>query len=104
MGQHFILFSIDLCGMKNKKEMIKYAARKLEEEEKLIYVVFEDAPFGVAAAKSVGVFAVGIRRIGSREALRRVGADIVVDSLDQMSLPFLLRSVHRHYLQMGCLN
>jgi beta-phosphoglucomutase-like phosphatase (HAD superfamily) len=53
-------------------------------------VVFEDAPSGVEAAKSLGYYAVGVLRIGEESALRQAGADIVVSNLRVVKLEDLL--------------
>ena len=53
-------------------------------------MVFEDAPSGVAAAKSLGYYAVGVLRIGAESALRQAGADIVVPDLSMVKLEELL--------------
>lgn len=44
-------------------------------------VVFEDATYGIRAAKAAGMYAVGITSTRSAEELRDAGADEVVDSL-----------------------
>jgi beta-phosphoglucomutase-like phosphatase (HAD superfamily) len=44
-------------------------------------VVFEDATFGIQAAKAAGMHAVGVTTTHSAEALRDSGADEVVSSL-----------------------
>lgn len=43
-------------------------------------VVFEDAPVGIQAAKSAGMYAVGITTTHQAAALERAGADLVVAS------------------------
>lgn len=76
------LFDVDACGLdiSNKKDILKTAAEQLNtlpgtDIER--FVVFEDAPSGVEAAKSLGYHAVGILRIGSENVLCQAGADIV---------------------------
>jgi beta-phosphoglucomutase len=51
-------------------------------------VVVEDAPAGVQAARAGGMRCIAVRFIGhhSEEALRRAGADLVVPSLEQMTV------------------
>jgi beta-phosphoglucomutase len=51
-------------------------------------VVFEDAPAGVHAAKGAGMKCVGVRFVGhhSEETLRAAGADLVVRSLEEVSV------------------
>ncbi|MGL4554524.1 MAG: HAD family hydrolase [Gemmataceae bacterium] len=50
-------------------------------------VVFEDAVYGVQAAKAGGMKAVGVTFVGhsTPEALRAAGADVVVRSLEELS-------------------
>jgi beta-phosphoglucomutase len=50
-------------------------------------VVFEDAPAGVEAARAGGMKCVAVRSTGHHptERLRRAGADLVVDSLEQVT-------------------
>ncbi len=76
------LFDVDACGLDidHKKDILKTAAEQLNalpgaNIER--FVVFEDAPTGIKAAKSLGHYAVGILRIGSKDALYHAGADIV---------------------------
>ena len=76
------LFDVDVCGLDigYKKDILKTAAEQLNtlsEADIERFVVFEDAPTGVKAAKSLGYHAVGILRIGSKDALYHAGADIV---------------------------
>ena len=76
------LFDVDACGLDigHKKDILKTAAEQLNtlsETDIERFVVFEDAPTGVKAAKSLGYHAVGILRIGSENVLRQAGADIV---------------------------
>lgn len=50
-------------------------------------VVFEDAPAGIQAAKAGGMKAVAVAFVGHHPAdeLRRAGADVVVERLDEIS-------------------
>ncbi len=45
-------------------------------------VVFEDATFGIVAAKAAGMRAVGVTTTNTAEALRDAGADEVVDTFE----------------------
>ncbi len=61
-------------------------------------VVFEDAPFGIQAAKAAGMYTVGLTTSHPAGVLRDVGADEVVDSLVGYDVPALtarLRARHR---------
>jgi beta-phosphoglucomutase family hydrolase len=61
-----------------------YAARGLEVEPAQA-AVFEDALAGVAAGRAGGFgFVVGVDRVGQAEALRKHGADIVVNDLAEL--------------------
>lgn len=51
--------------------------------------VVEDAVSGVQAAKAGGMDAIGVARGDDREALADAGADIVVNSLDEVDLESL---------------
>ena len=51
--------------------------------------VAEDAVSGVQAAKAGGMAALGVARLGDDLLLRGAGADLVVDTLDAVSLPAL---------------
>jgi HAD superfamily hydrolase (TIGR01509 family) len=48
-------------------------------------VVVEDAVAGIVAAKSGGMYALGISRHGDDASLQAAGADLVVDSLEHVS-------------------
>lgn len=52
-------------------------------------VVIEDAPAGVQAARSGGMAAIGVARLGDEALLEIAGADLVVTSLDQVDVPAL---------------
>lgn len=56
-------------------------------------VVFEDAVFGIQAAKAAGMTAVGVTSSHPAEALREAGADVVVDSLDQFDFDAWMASL-----------
>jgi HAD superfamily hydrolase (TIGR01509 family) len=48
------------------------------------FVVLEDAPAGIAAARAGGMASVGIARLGDEALLQAAQADLVVTSLDQV--------------------
>ena len=52
--------------------------------------VIEDATSGVQAAKAGGFAAIGVARLGDQQQLADVGADLVVTTLDDVSLPALI--------------
>lgn len=91
----YSMFDFDACGvdLPGKVQMLEYAARGLDEmtdEGIERYFVFEDAASGMEAAKSLGYLAVGVWRLGDREALEKAGADVVVDDLGELELEDLL--------------
>jgi beta-phosphoglucomutase-like phosphatase (HAD superfamily) len=92
----YTIFDIDACGLaflKDKIAIQKYAAQKLNELAHGTlkkYVVFEDAPSGIRAAKSLGYTAVGILRIGDMNSLRKAGADFVVRDLSTIKIEDLV--------------
>jgi beta-phosphoglucomutase-like phosphatase (HAD superfamily) len=53
-------------------------------------VVVEDAPAGVQAAKAGGMLALGVARLNDMLLLQAAGADLVVDSLDRVSVDVLV--------------
>jgi beta-phosphoglucomutase-like phosphatase (HAD superfamily) len=53
-------------------------------------VVVEDAPAGIQAAKAGGMLALGVARLNDIVLLQAAGADLVVDSLDRVSVAVLL--------------
>jgi len=88
-GNLYSLFDIDACGLDlgGKKESIKFASQKLRQmsQDRIkSYIVFEDAPAGIRAAKDCGMFSVGIVRIGTKEDLWKAGADLVVNDLREL--------------------
>jgi beta-phosphoglucomutase len=92
----FSLFDFDACGAERggKVGILRYAARGLRSLvkghiDKLF--VFEDTPSGVGAAKSLGYHAVGVLRLGAREALEEAGAEIVTEDLASLEIEDLLR-------------
>jgi len=79
--------------VEGKVDILRFAAgqlRALSGDRIGEFVVFEDAPSGIAAAKSLGCYAVGVLRIGEENALRQAGADIVVTDLKTVKLEELL--------------
>ncbi len=91
----YSVFDVDACGLDvdGKEAMLRFAAERLNAlSQKKIrkFVVFEDAPSGIEAAKSLGYYAVGVLRIGEESALRQAGADIVVPDLRVVKLEDLL--------------
>jgi beta-phosphoglucomutase-like phosphatase (HAD superfamily) len=92
----YSMFDFDACGVElgGKVEILEYAAQGLESlPEASIdrFFVFEDAASSVEAAKSLGYMAIGVWRIGDRETLERMGADLVTDDLASVELDGLLR-------------
>jgi HAD superfamily hydrolase (TIGR01509 family) len=53
-------------------------------------VVFEDAPFGIQAAKSAGMYAVGLTTSHPADVLWEAGADEVVENLVGYDVPALV--------------
>ncbi len=92
----YSVFDVDVCGMDlgGKVEIQRFAAERLNElagGRLRKFVVFEDAPSGVRAAKSLGYRAVGVLRIGKEEELRGAGADLVVTDLREVGVEELVR-------------
>jgi len=91
----YSIFDVDACGLDvgGKEAMLRFAAERLNAlPQKKIrkFVVFEDAPSGIEAAKSLGYYAVGVLRIGEESALRQARADIVVPDLSMVQIEDLL--------------
>ena len=98
----YSLFDIDVCGLDldEKKDIIAFAAKRLKQisrNEISDCVVFEDAPAGIKAADSLGMFSVGIARIGSKEYLRQAGANVVVSDLEEITY----ENLKLHFLKKG---
>jgi trehalose/maltose hydrolase-like predicted phosphorylase/beta-phosphoglucomutase-like phosphatase (HAD superfamily) len=66
------------------------AARDLGEEPAHCFVV-EDAPAGIHAAKAGRMAGLGVARLGDEQLLIDAGADLVVNSLDEVSRDALAR-------------
>lgn len=94
-GSLYSVFDLDACGVEvgGRAQILKYAAEGLEKaagEDLAQFIVFEDAAWGVEAAKSLGYVAVGVWRLGERGALERAGADLVTADLKAVDLADLL--------------
>ena len=90
------VFEINACGLDlyNKADMHELAAAQLNalsDGSIRRFVVFEDAPVGIMAAKSLGYYAVGILRIGDENTLLQAGSDIVVRDLQTVKIEVLLQ-------------
>jgi beta-phosphoglucomutase-like phosphatase (HAD superfamily) len=90
----FSIFDVNACGIEGSKEDIqKFATERLNAlsgRKIKKFIVFEDAPSGIKVAKSLGYYAVGVLRIGSEEALRKAGADLVTRDLEKLRIEELL--------------
>ncbi|HTU84564.1 MAG TPA: HAD-IA family hydrolase [Solirubrobacteraceae bacterium] len=78
----------DFAHGKPDPEMFLTAAHELGVEPEHA-IVMEDAAAGVQAAKAGGMGAIGIARKDDAELLAAAGADIVVNSLDQVDMAAL---------------
>ena len=58
-------------------------------------VVIEDAPAGVQAARAAGAAAIGVTNTQSAETLRNAGADLVVNTLEGLTVDDLERLVEK---------
>ena len=90
------VFEVNACGLDlyNKADMHELAAAQLNAlsgGKVKRFVVFEDAPAGIMAAKSLGYYAVGTLRIGDENALLQAGADIVIRDLQTVKIEALLQ-------------
>lgn len=91
----YSVFDVDVCGLDTptKADLQQLAARRLNERaggRLRRFVVFEDAPSGIRAAKSLGFRAIGVLRIGREEELREAGADVVVRRLTELEVEELV--------------
>lgn len=90
-GQSLLdVFSANVCGRdlrhgKPDPELFLLAAAELGQPPGACLVV-EDAPSGIAAARAGGMSSVGVARHADGEGLETAGADLVVTSLDDVSL------------------
>lgn len=84
------LFSVNVCGRnlrhgKPDPEIFQIAAKELQMMPKHCFVV-EDAPAGIQAARSGGMAALGVARLHDEAGLRAAHAELVVASLDEVSI------------------
>lgn len=89
-------FEANVCGRELKHgkphpEIFLLAAADLAVDPANCVVV-EDAAAGIAAAKAGGMLGLGIARFNDEDLLAAEHADLVVTSLDDISLPALLES------------
>ena len=88
------LFDADISGRdfpRGKPDPMIFltAAEELGLSPEVCFVV-EDATSGVQAAKAGGMAAIGVARLGDEQQLADAGADLVVTTLDDVSLPALI--------------
>ena len=88
------LFDADISGRdfpRGKPDPMIFltAAEELGLSPEVCFVV-EDATSGVQAAKAGGMAAIGVARLGDQQQLTDAGADLVVTTLDDVSLPTLV--------------
>lgn len=89
------LFDLDACGLDlgSKRNIIQFAAEHLNaigNGNIKKFVVFEDAPSGIEAARSLGYYAIGILRIGNEDDLYHAGANTVISDLNKINIDELL--------------
>jgi trehalose/maltose hydrolase-like predicted phosphorylase/beta-phosphoglucomutase-like phosphatase (HAD superfamily) len=87
------LFDADISGRelpRGKPDPLIFltAAEELGLTPEACFVI-EDATSGVEAAKAGGFAAIGVARLGDQQQLADIGADLVVTTLDDVSLPAL---------------
>ena len=87
------LFSANICGRdlrhgKPDPEIFQIAAKELQMMPGHCFVA-EDAPAGIQAARAGGMAALGVARLHDEAGLQAVHADMVVTSLDEVSLDAL---------------
>jgi beta-phosphoglucomutase len=87
------LFAANVCGRafaagKPAPDIFLAAAAELRIDPPDCLVI-EDAPAGIQAARAGGMTALGIARLSDDGSLRGAGADLVVDSLDDVDLDAL---------------
>jgi trehalose/maltose hydrolase-like predicted phosphorylase/beta-phosphoglucomutase-like phosphatase (HAD superfamily) len=88
------LFDADISGRdfprgKPDPTIFLTAAQELGLSPEVCFVT-EDATSGVQAAKAGGMAAIGVARLGDEQQLIDAGADLVVTTLDDVSLPVLM--------------
>src|SRR6266540_3221181 len=86
----FDIFDANVCGHdlphgKPHPMIFSLAAEELELPPEACVVV-EDAAVGIEAAKSAGMAALGVARLGDEALLTAAGADLVVTTLDEVAL------------------
>ena len=84
----------DFTHGKPDPEVFLVAARKAGIEPRHA-VVFEDAVYGIQAAKAAGMRAVGVTTTSPASALHDAGADLVVDTLAGFDVGALARALGR---------
>jgi beta-phosphoglucomutase len=88
------LFDVNLCGQdlpagKPHPAIFQMAAHALGLPAPAC-VVIEDAPSGIHAAKAGGMLAIGVARFDDAALLEAAGADLVVETLDQVVVDALI--------------
>jgi len=83
-------FAVEICGRdlargKPDPEIFRLAAAELGVAPGQCLVI-EDATSGIMAARAAGMTALGVARLNDAEPLAAAGADLVVSSLDEISL------------------
>ena len=84
----------DFTHGKPDPEVFLVAAKKAGVEPRHA-VVFEDAVFGIQAAKAAGMRAVGVTTTSPAPALRDAGADLVVETLAGFDVDALAHELGR---------
>ena len=92
----YSVFDVDVCGIDvgGKRDIQRLAAEQLNilsRGKVKRFMVFEDAPSGIEAAKSLGYFVIGVLRSGREDALHKAGADIVTGDLKMISVEEILQ-------------
>lgn len=82
----------DFTHGKPDPEVFLVAAKKVGIEPKHA-VVFEDAVYGIQAAKTAGMYAVGVTTTSPAEDLFKAGADEVVETLEGFDFATLTRMI-----------
>jgi HAD superfamily hydrolase (TIGR01509 family) len=90
-GQSLLdIFSVNVCGRdlpqgKPNPAIFLLAAAELKADPACSFVA-EDATAGIEAARSGGMTALGVARVGDAAPLQAAGADLVVGSLDEIAI------------------